>query len=127
VELLLKDGLGLVDLKLGLQVSGVVREAAAVGATSSVGEAEVFIHYFISKATPITLAAAVLLDLFGVCVEMAILGKESRKMLCWGSSAVREALVVSVVGLVRASHFDKRGKVVGKYRGIAKVEGCDVN
>jgi hypothetical protein len=36
---------------------------------------------------------------------VAALGKETREMLRGGSSAIGETLVVTVIGLVGASHF----------------------
>lgn len=50
---LLKDRLGLVELELGLEVVEVVREAAAVGTTSSVAEVEWFIDHFFASVAPI--------------------------------------------------------------------------
>jgi len=104
VEGLFEDRLGLVDLELGLEVAGVVGEAATVGAAAGIGEPEVFINHFFSEASPVAFAATVLLDLFGVRVDMPVLGKEAWEMLSGSSGAVGETLVVTVIGLVRASH-----------------------
>lgn len=52
VDGLLKDGLGLVDLELGLEVGEVVREGAAVGATTGVGEGEALVLDFLAEAAP---------------------------------------------------------------------------
>lgn len=128
MEGLFEDRLGLVDLELGLEVAGVVGEAATVGAAAGIGEPEVFINHFFSEASPngrvlavvyqieclhgqdgiwslpVAFAATVLLDLFGVCVDMPVLGKEAWEMLSGSSGAVGETLVVTVIGLVRASH-----------------------
>ena len=49
---LLKDGLGLVDLELGLEVGEVVGEVAAVGATTGVGEGEALVSDFLAEAAP---------------------------------------------------------------------------
>jgi hypothetical protein len=48
VDALLKDGLGLVDLKLGLEVAQVVRVAAAVGSATLVGPLELLINNFLT-------------------------------------------------------------------------------
>ena len=50
---LLEDGLGLVDLKLGLEVAQVVRIAAAVGATTCVGEVELLVKDLIANLAPV--------------------------------------------------------------------------
>lgn len=52
VERLLEDRLGLVDLKLGLKVGDVVREAAAVGATARVGKSELLVSDIIVDGSP---------------------------------------------------------------------------
>lgn len=104
VQRLLKHGLGLVDLELALQVTNMVGEGAAVGAAPSVGKAELFVCNVVSKCTPISSATAVLLDLLGVDVGVTALGKEAWKVLRRVSSTLSEALVVTVVGLVGASH-----------------------
>lgn len=105
---LVKDGLVIVNLELVLESSGTVGKAAAVGAAPGVGEGEVFIHDVIFHVAPVTTAAAVLLDLFGIGVDVAALGKETRQVFLGGGSAFGDALVVTVVGLVRASHFEGR-------------------
>ena len=53
---------------------------------------------------PIALAAAILLDLLGVDIEMTRLGKEAGQMFSGTGGAGGEALVVTVVCLVGASH-----------------------
>lgn len=106
MEGLFEDGLGLIDLELGLEVGGVMGKVAAVGAATGVGEAEVFVGDVIVNSAPIASARAVLLHLLGIHVEMAMLGEEARKMLSWGGSALGKTLVVTIVGLVGASHFD---------------------
>lgn len=83
-----------------------MREAAAVGAATSVGKGEVFISDVVVDGSPVTSTRAVLLHLLGVDIGIAVLGKEARKMLGREDSALSETLVVTVVGLVRASHFD---------------------
>lgn len=104
MERLFEDRLGLIDLELGLEVADVVGEAATVGAAAGIGELEVFVNDFFSEASPVASAATVLLDLFGIHVDMAVLGKETWEMLSGSSGAVGETLVVTVIGLVRASH-----------------------
>lgn len=51
VEVLLKDGLGLVELELGLEVVEV-GIAAAVGSASLIGEAEAAVDNFLTGTTP---------------------------------------------------------------------------
>lgn len=106
MDRLFKDRFGLVHLKLGLEVGDMVGEAAAVGAAACVGEGEVLISDVIVDGSPVASARAILLHLLGIDIGIAVLGKEARKMLCGSDSAVSETLVVAVVGLVRASHFD---------------------
>lgn len=43
VDALLEDGLGLIDVELGLEVAEVVAEAAAVGAAAGVGQVETLV------------------------------------------------------------------------------------
>lgn len=108
---LLKDRLLLIDLKLCLEVGDVVREVAAVGAAAGIGEAEFIFHNIIAKGSPIASARSVLLNLLGVGVRVTVLGKETREMLRGRGSAIGKTLVVTVVGLVRASHFGGGGVV----------------
>lgn len=53
VDRLLKDGLGLVELELGLEVLEVVGIAGRIGATPSVGEIELVVKNFIARVSPI--------------------------------------------------------------------------
>lgn len=106
VESLFKDRLGLVDLKLGLEVVDVVREAAAVGAAALVGEVKAAITDLLTHTTPIALATAVFLNLLRVGIGVAVLSKETRKVFNGEGGALGNALVVTVVGLVRASHIE---------------------
>lgn len=53
VDGLLKDGLGVIDLKLGLEVASTVRYVAAVGAATGIGKGKVLIPYFLSKGAPV--------------------------------------------------------------------------
>jgi len=105
---LLEDRLRLIDLKLGLEIADMVRNTAAVGAAAGVGEGEVFIYNFFSESSPVALAPTVLLDLLGIDVGIAALGKETRKILDGESSALGNALVITIVGFVRTSHDGKR-------------------
>jgi hypothetical protein len=104
VESLFKDRLGLVDLKLGLEVVDVVREAATVGAAALVGKVKAAITDLLTHTTPIALATAVLLNLLRVDIGVAVLSKETGKVFNGEGGALGNALVVTVVGLVRASH-----------------------
>jgi hypothetical protein len=76
--------------------------------------------------TPIASARSVLLDLLGIHVGMAALGKETREMLRGKSSAFGEALVVTVIGLVGASHcrgeWSARGQRIRERKGIPTNE-----
>jgi hypothetical protein len=56
VESLFKDRLGLVDLKLSLEVVDVVREAAAVGAAALVGEVKAAITDLLTHTTPVEIS-----------------------------------------------------------------------
>lgn len=53
---------------------------------------------------PITFSTALLLDAFGISVDMARFGKVSREVIFSSSSSVRKAGVVSVVVLLGTSH-----------------------
>lgn len=128
MDILLEDGVLVVDLELGLEVGDVVGEVAAVGAATSVGEAEVMVRDIIVHSSPMMIvlvrhrlietrwrvsdgmyipiasARTVLLHLLRVNICKAMLCKVTWEMLRRGSSALGEALVVSVIGLVGASH-----------------------
>jgi hypothetical protein len=52
VEVLLKHGLGFIDVKFSLEVSQIIRIAAAIGSTASIGKVEVLVNYFFAGATP---------------------------------------------------------------------------
>jgi hypothetical protein len=108
VDGLLENGLRFVEVELGFQVPNVVGDTAAVGAAAGIGEAEVLIHDLLAKVTPVTLAAAILLDLLGISIYITTLGEEPRQVLGGSSCALGEALVVSVVGLVRAGHLEQQ-------------------
>lgn len=111
VDGFLENRFRIVDLKLGLEVSGTVGKAAAVGAAASIGKGEILIHDLIGVASPVTTATAILLDLLWVGVDIAALGEKARKILLSDSSAVGNALVVTIVGLVGASHVDDKSGV----------------
>lgn len=53
---------------------------------------------------PVASTRAVLLDLLGINICETMLGKVTRKMLGRSGGAFSEALVVTIVGLVRSSH-----------------------
>jgi hypothetical protein len=53
---------------------------------------------------PITLSTSLLLDAFGISVDMARFGKVSGEVIFSSSSSVRKAGVVSVVVLLGTSH-----------------------
>ena len=52
VQALLKDGLGLVDLELGLEVLRVAGDAAAIRAAAGVGKVEGFVDDFLAGVAP---------------------------------------------------------------------------
>lgn len=101
---LLKDGFFLVYLELGLEVGRVVGDAAAVGAATTLGESKALIGELITDTTPIAFTASVLLHLFGIDVGIAVLAEEAGDMNLGDSRAIRNPLVVPVIGLVRTSH-----------------------
>jgi hypothetical protein len=53
VDTLLEDGLGLIELELGLEVMEMVGVAAAVGAATSVGKLELLIDDLLTGTSPI--------------------------------------------------------------------------
>lgn len=53
VESLLEDGLGLVELELGLEVLQVVGVAAAVGATAGIDKVELVVDDFLARSAPV--------------------------------------------------------------------------
>jgi len=106
VQALLKDGLGLVDLELGLEVLRVTGDAGAVGAAAGVGVVEGFVDGLLAGVAPVASAATVLLGLLGVLVGKAVLGKELGDMFLRGDGAVGKAGMVLVTKLVGASHLD---------------------
>jgi hypothetical protein len=54
VDVLLEDRLGLIELKLGLEVMEMVGIAAAVGSTASIGELELLVDDFFTRTAPDT-------------------------------------------------------------------------
>lgn len=52
VNALLEDGLGLVDLELGLEVVSVVGVSAAVGAATGIGELELLVDDLLTGSAP---------------------------------------------------------------------------
>jgi len=104
VKLLLEDGLGLIDLELGLEVLKVMVDAEAIGTTTKVVPVDVLVGNFLTRATPVALAAAVLLGLFGIYTLEAILTKELWAMLDRQYRALGDTGVVLSVCLVRSGH-----------------------
>lgn len=94
--------------------------SAAVGATTFIDEvvaiimrlfardAPTYVSAVVSKAKghylPITLAAALLLDTFGVSVNIARLGEVARETFFGRGSTISDSTVVAIVGFVAASH-----------------------
>jgi hypothetical protein len=101
---LLKNRLGLIDLELGLEISHMVGDAAAVGAAAGIGEAEWLVCDVIAKSTPIASTTSVFLDLFGIDIGVAALREEAWEMLRRSCGAFSKALVITVVGFVGTSH-----------------------
>jgi hypothetical protein len=56
------------------------------------------------KRLPVASAAAVLLDLSWILIDVAMLGEEARQVLVSNSGTIGKARVVLVVILVRTSH-----------------------
>ena len=132
VEMFFEDGLGNIHVKFGLELREMMRGGATVGAATSIGEAEIFVVIdLFGKATPrlivsklindsrgnqpwellpVALAAPVLLDLLRVNIGVAMLGEEARKMLSGCSGALSKPLVVTIIGLVRTSHYAEVGR-----------------
>lgn len=52
MDRLLEDGLGLVELELGLEVLKIVGIAGRVGSTASVGEVELVVKNLITRVAP---------------------------------------------------------------------------
>jgi len=106
VDAFLKDGFGFIKLELGLEVDEVVGVAAAVGATTGVGELELLVYNLLTSSAPIALAAAVLFGLLRIHSLEAVLGKKLGDVLLWKDSALSDAGVILVVELVGTSHSD---------------------
>ncbi|KAI1502611.1 hypothetical protein F5X99DRAFT_378561 [Biscogniauxia marginata] len=100
VDSLLKDGLGLVELELGLEVFQVGRVATTVGTTTGICEVEVLVDDFVAGIAPIGLATAVLLGLLGVDTFEAVFGKELGQIVMGENGALGNAGVVLLVELV---------------------------
>lgn len=104
VDGLLKDGLGLVELELGLEVLEVVGIAGRIGSTASVGEVELVVKDLVTRVSPVAFPTTTLLDLLGILANMTMLREIARQMLLRSSGAIGQAGVVLVVELVRTSH-----------------------
>lgn len=100
----LKDRLGLVDLELGLEITHMVGDAAAVGAAAGIGEAEWLVCNVIAESSPIASTTSVFLDLFGIDIGVATLREEAWEVLRRSCGAFSKALVITVVGFVGTSH-----------------------
>ena len=59
MKLLLEDGLGLIDLELGLEVLKVMVDAEAIGTTTKVVPVDVLVGNFLTRATPVYKAVVV--------------------------------------------------------------------
>lgn len=103
VDVLLKDGLRLVDIKLGLEVLDVRRHRAAVGPAARIDKVELLVHDLLAHAAPIALAIAVLLGLLGVGVGKPVLGKELGHVVI-RRVGLRHVATRTVIELVRTSH-----------------------
>jgi hypothetical protein len=103
---LLKDGFGLVELELGLEVLQVVGVATAVGTTAGVGPVELLINNLLASASPIAFASAILLGFLRIDTLKAVLAKELGDDFLRSDSTFGNASVVLVGELVRSSHFD---------------------
>jgi hypothetical protein len=110
MERLLEDGLRLVDLELCLEI-GNMGKATAVGAAASIGEGELLASDIIVDSSPVASTRAVLLHLLGVDIGKAVLTKEARDSFRGEHSPLGNALVVTVVGLVRSGHFCRMERV----------------
>jgi hypothetical protein len=105
-HVLLEDGLRLVDLKFGLEIINVARQATAIGAAAGIVEVEVFVHHLVTSIAPVSPTTAILLGLLGVGISKAVLGEELGQRFMRQDGAVGQAGVVLVVELVRTSHLD---------------------
>lgn len=103
MNVLLEDGLWLIDLELGLEVMDVM-EARRVGSATGFGEVELVFEDLLAGIAPVGLSASILLDLLGILTNVAALVEVSRSVLLSGKSGISKAGVVLVVELVRASH-----------------------
>lgn len=105
VDVFFKDGLGLVDIELGLEVPDVVGDAAAVGAAAGIGKVEALVNDLFAHGAPVALATAILLRLLGVGVGKAVLGKELGHVVVFRAVGLSQGAMGTVIELVRASHW----------------------
>jgi hypothetical protein len=103
VDVLLKDGLRLVDVELGLEVLNVSGHGATVGAAAWVDKVERLVNNLLAHAAPVALAIAVLLGLLGIGVGKPVLGKELGHVVI-GRVGLCHVATRTVVELVGASH-----------------------
>jgi len=114
VDVLLEDRLGLVDIKLGLEVLDVGGHGAAVGAAARVDKVEGLVDDLFAHAAPVALAIAVLLGLLGVGVGITVLGKELGHVVI-RRVGLRHVATRTVVELVGASHVCRIDEKVALY------------
>lgn len=107
MHIFFEHGLGLVDVKLGLEVSDVAGKGRAVGATAGIGKLKCgrVIMGLFADGAPVALAITVLLGLSGIRVGKAVLGEELGEVVV-GDVALGHVTTAAVVVLVGASHDD---------------------
>jgi len=104
VELLFENRIGLNSLELGLEITDGFAMSGTVRATAAFGHVISIIVSFIAGMAPITFSSTLLLHLLGIFTNIAGLGKVAREMFFDGGGTGSEASVVTIIGLVRASH-----------------------
>jgi len=109
MDTFLEHRLGLIDLKLGLEILELRGDAAAVGAATGIDEVELFIDDFTTSRAPIGLAATVFLCLLGIGIGVTMLPEELGDMCLRVATTHGTTLkgVVLVIELVGASHFER--------------------
>jgi len=110
----IKDRLVFDILELGLEV--VHGMGRAVGATTGCGEGEALIVCLFAWLSPVASSSTFLLDLFGVGIDVTVLGEVAGKVLFSGSGAIGKANVVTVILLVGASHIERRKDLTSYFR-----------
>jgi len=102
MKLLLENRVLINGLELGLEVAEDC--SAAVRSTALVGKVVAIVLRLFTVATPVSFAATFLLDLLGICVGVARLGKVAREVVFWTGGAISETAMVAVVVLLGAGH-----------------------